>query len=79
MTDGGVGLSYEQIAWQTLAREIEELLVRGFRGSIVLRCPGNGMVEAYDVNEKDIKPGERRVHERRVLPRDGEDRRQKLG
>jgi len=75
MTDGGVGLSFEQQAWITVAGEIETELLQGFSGDIVLHCL-NGVVQTYHVNEKR-KPGEeRRQHERRTDgPRDGEDRR----
>jgi len=71
------GLSGEQIAWQTVSREIEDILVREFSGDIVLHCL-NGVVQSYHVNQKR-KPGEPRAgHERRTAgPRNGEERRQK--
>ena len=78
MSDGGVGLSGEQIAWHTVSREIEDQLLRGpFSGDIVLHCL-NGVVQSYHVNQKR-KPGELRDDQQRQVsePRDGNERRKK--
>lgn len=72
-----VGLTGEQTAWLTVAREIEDLLGQGFVGDIILHCPGDGTVRNYHASQFR-KPGERRqVLERRTDGRrEVEDRRQ---
>lgn len=67
------GRSGEQILWQTVSREVEDILVREFSGDIVLHCL-NGVVQTYHVNEKR-KPGEERADEERRTqgPRNGQD------
>jgi hypothetical protein len=67
--------SFEQQSWITVARELEDILLRGFEGKITLHC-SDGIVMKYFVEEVR-KPGEdRRKHERRTDGlRDGEDRR----
>jgi len=73
VTDGGVGLSFEQQAWITVSHEIETQLLQGFTGEIVLHCL-HGVVTTYDTTKKNQKPGEER---RTAGPRDGEERRTK--
>lgn len=77
MTDGVVGQSFEEQAWETVSREIETCLLQGHTGDIVLHCL-DGVVQSYHVNEKRVPGKDRRTHERRTDgPRDGEDRRRK--
>lgn len=50
MTDSH-GLTGEETIRLIAFREIEQLLVQGFRGQIILHCPGNGTVGKYETRE----------------------------
>lgn len=80
MTDG-VGLSYEQQAWQQVSREIEDLLLRaiveqpeGFNGKITVTLTLN--CDASIVQDYRLAVERRRILERQTAgPRAGDERR----
>jgi hypothetical protein len=70
-----VGLSGEQIAWLTVAGEIETELTQGYTGEIVLHCL-HGVVTSYHLTQKRV-PGKAGQTQRRDTsgPRSHDERR----